>query len=142
MDYEGYLEEKRVVVKYAGFMGPNETNKQVQYETHIHEDERHIYMKMKDNDSEHVPWKRMFYGNVARPRTLMTLWLTCHGKLPTKDKFHQFGLLDSSMCCFCSNVETIEHLFFECMELKTIWKKVLSWIQVNHDPKVWHDEME
>lgn len=103
---------------------------------------KHMYMQMKDHGLEQVPWKRMFYGNAMRPRVLMTLWLTCHGKLPTKERFHQIRLLDTNMCYYCSNVETIDHLLFGCIELKTILKKVLAWIQVNLDPKYWHDEMK
>lgn len=64
---------------------------------------------MGDNDSEQVPWKRMFYGNAARPRALMTLWLDCHGKLPIKERLHWFSMLDNNIRCFCSNVEIIDH---------------------------------
>lgn len=103
---------------------------------------KHMYMQMKDNGSEQMSWKRIFYINATRPQALKTLWLTCHGKLPTKERLHQFDLLDNNMCCFCSNVETIDNLFFDCIKLKTIWKRVLAWIQVNHDPKDWLDEMK
>lgn len=101
---------------------------------------KQVYTKMKDYGSEQVIWKSMFYGNVARPQALMTLWLACHGKLPTKDNMHRFGLIQNKLCCFCSNIETPDHLFSYCVKLKNIWKKVFTWTQVTHELKIWHEE--
>lgn len=58
-----------------------------------------VYMKMRSIDHDHVPWKHILFGNTARPRAMITLWLTFHGRLPTKERLHSFGLMDSSTCC-------------------------------------------
>lgn len=98
-----------------------------------------VYMKMRSVNHDPVPWNRIFYGNTTRPRAMMTLWLACHG---TKERLHQFGLMDSIICCFCPQEETTNHMFYGCVELKAIWNKVLEWIQVAHDPKEWQDELK
>lgn len=36
----------------------------------------------------------------------------------------------------------MNHLFFGCLELKRIWNKVLNWIQLDHEPKAWNEEMQ
>lgn len=45
------------------------------------------------------------------------------------------------MCNFCPQEERHDHLFFECEETKGIWKDVLTWIQIDHDPKSWQEEV-
>uniref|UniRef100_A0A5B6YSU5 Reverse transcriptase zinc-binding domain-containing protein n=1 Tax=Davidia involucrata TaxID=16924 RepID=A0A5B6YSU5_DAVIN len=43
------------------------------------------------------------------------MWLLMKGRLSTRDKLHQWGIADSSLCLLCNNhEETIDHLFFEC----------------------------
>lgn len=38
------------------------------------------------------------------------------------------------MCCFYREHETFNHIFFQCSELKEIWKQVLLWLKT--DPLV------
>lgn len=71
----------------------------------------------------------------------MTLWLAYHGRSPTKTRLCRFGLTDSNICCFGPHEETIDHLYYGCVETKSIWRKILDWIQITHDPKEWHDEL-
>ncbi|GAU49943.1 hypothetical protein TSUD_408380 [Trifolium subterraneum] len=95
-----------------------------------------MYLTIHDN-SQSVAWKTMFYGNLARPRALVTLWLACNKRLATRDRLHKFGLLNTTRCCFCNDDETQQHLLFHCNETKSIWRKVLEWIQVGHNPLGW-----
>ncbi|GAU38712.1 hypothetical protein TSUD_396400 [Trifolium subterraneum] len=64
-------------------------------------------------DGSPVMWRTLFYGNMARPRALVHLWITCNERLATRDR-----------------------------ETKGIWKKVLEWIQIDHNPPGWHQELE
>lgn len=82
------------------------------------------------------------YGNSARPRACFTLWLTCHGKLTTKDHLFRFGMTANMECCFCSGIELINHLFFECLTTRKIWIEILEWIQIQHNPEDWLKEMK
>lgn len=47
-----------------------------------------MYLALRDADHK-VTWMKLFYSNKARPRALMIMWLTCHGKLATKAKLYR-----------------------------------------------------
>lgn len=88
-----------------------------------------------------VIWNCVLYGNVARPRVVMSFWLACLWRLPTKFRLCRFGLIDINICCFYPHEETMDHLFYGCRESKAILIKFLGWIQVDHDPKEWWKEL-
>lgn len=77
----------------------------------------------------------MFYGNLYILRVIITYWIACHERLATKTRLHKFGVVVNEQCCFCIEPETQQHLLFYCREVKAIWKKVLSWIQIPHEPE-------
>ncbi|XP_058777120.1 uncharacterized protein LOC131651476 [Vicia villosa] len=88
-----------------------------------------------------VSWRSILYHNIARPRAIFILWLACNGRLATKDRLRKFGMLESDECCFCHNQETIQHLLFECHKSKAVWKEVLDWLQIQHEPLSWDAEL-
>lgn len=93
------------------------------------------------DDNLIVPWRFIFKKNIARPRALITLWLVFHGRLATKDRLKRFGILQNNMSSLCSEVEeTIDHLFFGCHVTMDIWKSVLNWLEVDHNPEIWSRE--
>ncbi|KAH1253142.1 hypothetical protein GmHk_04G009884 [Glycine max] len=59
-----------------------------------------IYMELRKKDGEVMPWRKLMYCNAARPRAVMTLWLTCHQKLATKTRFVRYGMVANNTCCF------------------------------------------
>lgn len=65
------------------------------------------------------------YDNVARAWTIHTLWMTCNGSLPTKERLNIFGMLDNAVCSFCRNTEILDHLFFKCPGIKVIWEYIV-----------------
>ncbi|GAU14019.1 hypothetical protein TSUD_168440 [Trifolium subterraneum] len=70
-------------------------------------------MYMAVPDGSPVMWRTLFYENLARPRALVNLWIACNERLATRDR-----------------------------ETKSIWKKVLEWIQIDHNPLGWRLELE
>jgi hypothetical protein len=64
-----------------------------------------MYLAFHDQ-SQSVAWKTLFYGNMARPRALINLWIACNERLVTRDRLHQFGLIGNICCCFCTADET------------------------------------
>lgn len=92
-------------------------------------------------DLPEVNWKSMMFGSIARPRAQIIVWLACHGRLATKERLYRFGMLISDGCCFCSQVEALEHLLFECNATKVIWQQVLLWLKFQHTPGCWSDEL-
>jgi hypothetical protein len=49
------------------------------------------------------------------------LWFLKKGVILTKDNLAKRNWQGSKYCCFCSNFETIQHLFFECNYAKFLW---------------------
>jgi hypothetical protein len=88
-----------------------------------------------------VDWRVTMYGNIARPRAIFTFWLACHGRLATKDRLNRFGITVDAKCCFCPIEESLNHLFFGCVGMRNIWCKVLNWLQIDHVPLEWGDEL-
>lgn len=50
------------------------------------------------------------------------LWFLKKGVILTKDNLAIRNWQGSQYCCFCSNFETIQHLFFECKYAKFLWR--------------------
>jgi hypothetical protein len=53
----------------------------------------------------------------------------------------KFGAQVDLKCCFCDKEETMSHMFFGCTKLKLVWQIDLRWMQVDHDPMDWNDEL-
>ncbi|XP_058734333.1 uncharacterized protein LOC131606065 [Vicia villosa] len=93
-----------------------------------------VYTALIEDDAK-VPWRCLFQHNPARPWALFTLWMLCHGRLPTKDRLIRFGLITESICSICkSETETMSHIFFNCSNTSHIWIQILKWIEVDHHP--------
>ncbi|GAU21086.1 hypothetical protein TSUD_10030 [Trifolium subterraneum] len=99
-------------------------------------------MQLLHDRAQSVVWRTLFYGNMARPRALVNLWLACHERLATRDRLHKYGSIETTCCCFCNADEMQQHLMFNCSETKGIWRKILEWIQIDHSPLGWHQEVE
>ncbi|KAL5127229.1 hypothetical protein HKD37_14G039687 [Glycine soja] len=93
--------------------------------------------------SDRVPWRFLLNHNIARPRAIVNLWLTCHGRMVTKDRLKRFGMIKENQCSLCKeSEESIAHLFFYCKITKFIWEQILKWIEVTHEPKTWGVELK
>ena len=100
-----------------------------------------VYRQLID-DGTRVTWRNLIIKNAARPRSILTLWQACHGKLPTKERLCRFGFIQEDICSLCLEyVETIEHVFFQCRNTGRIWKDILNWMEVQHSPLAWQDEI-
>ncbi|XP_058784180.1 uncharacterized protein LOC131658948 [Vicia villosa] len=99
-----------------------------------------VYNRLIDDIS--VCWHSLLRRNIARPRARITLWMLCHGQLPTKERLYRFGMLDNKICSLCNQVEeTVDHLFFECPATKRVWNAVLVWLNIQHLPLPWNLEL-
>ncbi|XP_058726610.1 uncharacterized protein LOC131597970 [Vicia villosa] len=101
-----------------------------------------VYMAMCEG-GEAVEWRFLFNQNIARPRAQFVTWLVCHGKQATKDRLVRFKMIDDSVCSTCRKAyESREHCFFECESNAEIWQKVLNWMNYNHQPLKWQEELK
>ncbi|CAK8544456.1 unnamed protein product [Lathyrus sativus] len=90
---------------------------------------RRVYVNLLPA-TPNVVWVKLILHNRARPRAIYTLWMISHGKLATKARLNRFGMVNNNKCVFCSAVETIDHLFFECTILRQAWVETLLWIGI------------
>ncbi|XP_058784855.1 uncharacterized protein LOC131659700 [Vicia villosa] len=100
-----------------------------------------VYLAIKGMQPT-VLWCKLLWNNPASPRAQFTLWLACHDRLAMKERLHRFQLIDSPICVFCTNVETTQHLFFDCPGTRDIWYQILKWIWVLHHPSNWKTELD
>ncbi|XP_058757557.1 uncharacterized protein LOC131630833 [Vicia villosa] len=57
---------------------------------------RKVYNLLR-GEKPKVTWRKLFYGNLARPRAKFNLWMTCMERLPTKDRLQRFGVINDGM---------------------------------------------
>jgi hypothetical protein len=66
----------------------------------------------------------------VQPRVHVFLWLLANNKLLTRDNLAKKQHVPNHSCVFCSETETIMHLFFECSVAKELWKQILTFTGV------------
>ncbi|KAJ4758872.1 RNA-directed DNA polymerase (reverse transcriptase)-related family protein [Rhynchospora pubera] len=54
------------------------------------------------------------------------LWLMCKDRLLTRDNLALRGWEGDVSCVFCRSLETIDHVFFKCSQVKPLWKWFLQ----------------
>ncbi|XP_058733894.1 uncharacterized protein LOC131605567 [Vicia villosa] len=89
-----------------------------------------------------VEWRGLVYKNKARPRAVFVLWLACQHRLATKDRLAKFGVNVDQHCVFCGCIETVQHLFFDCMYTSKVWGEVLGWLCIQHSIQEWNKELQ
>jgi hypothetical protein len=52
------------------------------------------------------------------------IWLLCREAILTKDNLVKRNWHGNVKCCFCDSPETIQHLFFDCVLAKFIWRVI------------------
>ena len=62
------------------------------------------------------------------------LWLVENGAILTKDNMVKRGWQGDPSCRFCENIETIQHLFFECSLARVVWSIVAIPLKANNIP--------
>ncbi|XP_058726236.1 uncharacterized protein LOC131597562 [Vicia villosa] len=100
-----------------------------------------MYRELRGPQAE-VNWKHLMYHNYARPRARFTLWMALLGRFATKDRIGRFGVSTNGKCCWCTQMETLDHILFECKTTYAIWKHILEWMRCNRKPECWSREKE
>ena len=74
----------------------------------------------------HAVWKLKI-----PPRVQIFLWLLSKNKLLTRDNLAKRRNVDDKTCVFCSEPESIYHLFFECRVVKRLWCELSECLSLN-----------
>ena len=55
-----------------------------------------------------------------------------HNRAITNEKLQIMKISDSNICKVCmAEIETIKHVFIECIHVREIWSQIEKWIKVN-----------
>lgn len=89
----------------------------------LHQDTRFqtkkTYLALKDTQQP-VQWRKIFFYSRAKSIVNFELWLAYQEKLATKERLHQFGMIDNDTYFFCNQEETIQHILFSFYAFKNI----------------------
>ncbi|XP_058742496.1 uncharacterized protein LOC131614989 [Vicia villosa] len=76
-------------------------------------------------------WHHLMFHNIARPRAKLSMWLCCHGRMATKERLYKFGLLQDTRYELCGHeVETLDHILFNCKYSTVIWTGICNWMHL------------
>ena len=87
-----------------------------------------------------VSWHKLVWFPGLIPKAAFILWLAIRQRLGTQDRLRT---PISTGCLFCAGqLETHEHLFFECPASSHIWTMVLAKSAISHNIIKWQDYIE
>ena len=91
-----------------------------------------------------VKWKHEGVWLTRVPMKIKVfLWLVFHKSILTKDVLIRRGWKGKdSKCCFCDELETIDHLFFGCVMANYVWNVVKCATGVMDIPRHFQDMSE
>ncbi|XP_030478174.2 uncharacterized protein LOC115695235 [Cannabis sativa] len=77
-------------------------------------------------------WCNEVWNRLNIPKHSVILWLAMLNRLKTKERLLKHGLQVSELCCLCNDqVETVQHLFFECDVAVNWLKDIKQWLSWN-----------
>ncbi|KAK1406263.1 hypothetical protein QVD17_41554 [Tagetes erecta] len=87
--------------------------------------------------STKVDWYNIVWFTHCIPRHAFHVWLVCRKKLNTQDKMRTWDM--NMRCCpLCvKDMDSHDHLFFECEYAIQVWKKVRQFTNLGHIEGVW-----
>ncbi|XP_022026033.1 uncharacterized protein LOC110926617 [Helianthus annuus] len=90
-------------------------------------------------------WSKVVWSSFNIPKHSFMCWLIFKKKLWTQDRIMRWNHLVTGsmnlMCCLLcqSDLETHEHLFFECSYSKSVWHKVRHKVEMNSIKESWEE---
>jgi uncharacterized membrane protein (UPF0182 family) len=68
------------------------------------------------------------------PRVQFFLWLVSKNKILTRDNLAKRQEVNDKTCVFCTELETVNHILFECVVMKHFWSLLSSCLKVDIGP--------
>jgi hypothetical protein len=65
---------------------------------------------------------------IVPPRVHSFLWFLSNNKILTRDNLEKRRRLDDNTYVFCSEPESVFHLFYECVVAKRAWQHIYEFI--------------
>nr|XP_009800469.1 PREDICTED: uncharacterized protein LOC104246357 [Nicotiana sylvestris] len=77
-----------------------------------------------------VEWKVFMFGDDTRAKAKFTMWLYFQDRMMTSDRLARWGMHVDTKCVLCQSCdESRNHMFVECEFARSIWKRLLKWMQ-------------
>jgi hypothetical protein len=83
------------------------------------------------------------------PKIHFFLWLVVHNKNLTRDNFVKRQSVDDLTCVFYNELETCNHIFFECVVAKAAWNEIklcvgntVAIVDINSIAKNWENKRD
>jgi hypothetical protein len=83
------------------------------------------------------------------PKIHFFLWLVVHKKNLTRDNLVKWQSVDDLTCVFCNELETCNHLFFECLVANAAWNEIKlcvgsteAIVDINSVAEKWEDKRD
>ncbi|XP_020243601.1 uncharacterized protein LOC109821859 [Asparagus officinalis] len=90
-----------------------------------------VYEKL-NHSSQQVAWSATVWDSLHYPKHSFILWLVAHSRLLTQERLCRMNIINTNRCVLCSNqLETCQHLFFDCQYSASVWNKVMDWLKFN-----------
>ncbi|WMV30999.1 hypothetical protein MTR67_024384 [Solanum verrucosum] len=97
---------------------------------------RQAYKQMLGGFSK-VEWRNLICCNSARPKAIFTQWLQAQNRLLIKDRMLKWKMQVEPVCVMCNQEEeTRDHLFYDCIFARMLWRRLLQWINQNSSSNV------
>ncbi|XP_039023343.1 uncharacterized protein LOC120155962 [Hibiscus syriacus] len=91
---------------------------------------------------ERESWAGLIWFPLHIPRFAMITWFALFDRLPTRDRLLKLGLVVASECVLCSSdLETRDHLFFNCVFSKEVWGGILQICNLSRSVGGWSQEV-
>jgi hypothetical protein len=68
---------------------------------------------------------------VVSPRIHIFLWLLANNKLMTQDNLEKRKMWKPINCEFCNELESIAHLFFNCLVARNVWSSISTFFGIH-----------
>ncbi|KAL4285266.1 hypothetical protein GQ457_16G005140 [Hibiscus cannabinus] len=89
-----------------------------------------------------VPWKKLVWHSRHVPKTFTISWMATLDRLPIKSRLISFGLHIDGMCgIYGKELESRDHLFFECDFFRAIWVCILHLCGQHSQVMSWEQEL-
>ncbi|GAA0160293.1 hypothetical protein LIER_16877 [Lithospermum erythrorhizon] len=85
---------------------------------------------------------RMENEVVSWHKIVWNAWLACVKRLPSKDRLRQWHIIHDNKCEFCDKDESFSLLFFQCCFTRELWRKLLMYVHLYHEPGSLQDELK
>ncbi|XP_016503770.1 uncharacterized protein LOC107821824 [Nicotiana tabacum] len=133
---------KKIFDTRQWFLKKHSRNKLEQYHRNGKFNIKKLYIVMRPQFQK-IWWKKITTGSKAIPKYRFILWLALYRRVATVDRLRRWGSIVDNECVLCDTNEekSMEHLWFGCSYAKTIWSKLLHWLNETHQIGNWDEKI-